>query len=245
MAHNLPTVLIVDDEEAICGLVFEDLAGEGYVCDVASNAEDVFAKLEMHNYDIALLDILLPDKSGMDILKTMHECYQMTTVIMLTAVKDIDTAVEAMRLGASDYITKPFTLNKLNTSVNAALKNRKPHRASSDTLSKTKDVNYSKDADAHASSKIDAIAYGVDARVDCFDFHSKIVTEETVKLARWFGLSEKEIEEWATARDELYSERNERIKAMLNKLKRNPMAQSMLGLTDFVYQFPELGGEQN
>lgn len=245
MAHNLPTVLIVDDEEAICGLVFEDLAGEGYVCDVASNAEDVFAKLETHNYDVALLDILLPDKSGMDILKTMHECYQMTTVIMMTAVKDIDTAVEAMKLGASDYITKPFTLDKLNTSVSAALKNRKPHRAVSDTVSKTKDVNYGKDADANSSSKIDAIAYGVDARVDYFDFHSKIVTEETVKLARWFGLPEKEIEEWATARDELYSERNERIKAMLSKLERNPVAQSMLGLTHLVYQFPELGGEQN
>lgn len=245
MARNLPAVLIVDDEEAICGLVCEDLAGEGYVCDFASNAGDAFAKLETHNYDVALLDIVLPEKSGMDILRTIHEHYQMTAVIMLTAVKDLDTAVEAMKLGALDYITKPFTLDKLNASVSTVLKNRKPHCVVSDTVSKIEGANYSKDTGDRSLSEINAIAYGVDAQVDYFDFHSKIVTKATVKLACWLGLPAREIEKWAAARDELYSERDRRIKSMLSKLERNLMAQVILGLTYPAYQFPEKGEEQN
>jgi DNA-binding response OmpR family regulator len=219
MAHNLPTVLIVDDEEAICDLVYEDLAGEGYVCDIASNAGDAFAKLETYNYDVALLDIVLPEKSGMDILKMIHECHQMTAVIMITAVKDLETAVEAMKLGAPDYITKPFTLDKLNASVSTVLSNGEPHCVVSDTVSKIEGVNYSKDADGRSLSEINAVACGVAAQVDYFDFHSKIVTKETVKLARWLGLPGKETEKWAAARDKLYSERDRRIKSMLSKLE--------------------------
>jgi len=219
MVRNLPTVLIVDDEEAICDLVREDLSEEGYACDIASNAGDACTKLETYNYDVALLDILLPEKSGMDILRTIHECYQMTAVIMMTAVKDLGAAVEAMKLGASDYITKPFTLDRLNASVSTVLKNRKQRGVVSDTVSKTKGVSYSRDAGDRSLSEINAIAYGVDAQVDYFDFHSKIVTVETAKLARWLGLPEGEIEEWTVARDKLCSERDRRIKSMLSKLE--------------------------
>ena len=67
------SVLIVDDEEAILDLVYEELAEEGFLCEVASNPNDALAKLETHNYDVALLDIVLPEKSGMDILKTIQE----------------------------------------------------------------------------------------------------------------------------------------------------------------------------
>lgn len=225
MVRNLPTVLIVDDDDAICSLVCEDLAEEGCVCDVASNAEDAFFKLGTCNYDVVLVDIVLPEKSGMDILKALNDCYQMTAAIMMTAVKDLDIAVEAMKLGASDYITKPFTLDRLNSSVSTVLKNRKPHCAVSDTVLKAEGVNYNKDADDHSLSEINAIACGVDAQVDYFDFHSKIVTEETAKLARWLGLPEGEIKEWTVARDELCSERDRRIKSMLSKLERNPTAQ--------------------
>jgi DNA-binding response OmpR family regulator len=219
MARNLPTVLVVDDEKTICDLVCEDLSEEGYVCDIASNAGDAFDKLKMYNYDVALLDILLPEKSGMDILRTIHECHQMTAVIMMTAVKDLGAAVEAMKLGASDYITKPFTLDRLNASVSTVLKNRKQRGAASDTVSKIEGVSYSRDADDRSLSEINAIAYGVDAQVDYFDFHSKIVTEETAKLARGLGLPEKEIEKWAVARDKHYSERDRRIKSMSSKLE--------------------------
>ncbi len=245
MVRKGPTVLIVDDEDAICDLVCDGLTEEGYVCNVASNADYALAKLEKYSFDVVLLDIKLPGMSGMDLLKTVGKCYQRTAIIMITAVNDLDTAVEAMKLGALDYIVKPFTLEKLNASIGIVLNNRKPLCAVYDTIPGMVDTDYAKNAKGRSLSEINAIAYGVDTQVDYFDFHSKIVTDKTVKLARWLDLPEKEINKWAVARDELYSERDRRIKSALSKLERNPLAQVMLGLTRSVCQFRKSGEEQN
>lgn len=242
MVRKRPEILIVDDEETILDLVCEELAEEGYLCEVASNADDALTKLKTHNYDVVLLDIILPEKSGMDILKIIKECYQTTAVVMMTAVKDLDTAVETMKLGASDYIIKPFTLNKLKVSLGTVLKNRKTHCAISATISETEGFNLRMDTN-RSLSEMNAIADGVSTQVDYFDFHSKIVTHKTITLARWLGLPEKEIEKWAVSRYLYYSERERRIESMLNKLERNPMAQAMLGLTRLLYQFPNSGEE--
>ncbi len=245
MVNKRPVILIIDDEEATCNLVCEELAEAGYVCDVALNADDTLAKLRTHNFDLALLDILLPNISGMDLLKMIRECYQTIAVVMMTGVNDLNTAVEAMKLGASDYIVKPFTLDKLIVSVDTALKNKKPPRAVYHTIPGIGDVDYGKNAKSRSLSEINAIAYGVDAQVDYFDFHSEVVTSKTVKLARQLGLPKREIKKWAVIRDQLYSERDRRIKSMLNKLERNMMAQEILGLTRSIYQFPKSSGGQN
>lgn len=244
MVSKRPVVLIVDDEEAIRDLIGEGLAKEGYACDAVSNADEALVKLKRHSFNMALLDIKLPGMSGMDLLKMIRKCYQMTAIVMITGVNDVNTAVEAMKLGASDYIVKPFTLDELIVSISIVLKNRKPHCTVSDTILNTGDPRYGKNANS-SLREINAIAFGVDARVDYFDFHSKIVTEKTVELARWLGLPRKEIEKWAVAQHELYSERDGRIKSMLNKLERSPMAQVVLGLTRPVYRFQEAGEEKN
>ncbi len=245
MVSRRPTVLIVDDEETICDLVCEELAGEGYDCDVASNADDALAKLKRQSFNLALLDIKLPGISGMDLLKTIQKCYQMTATVMITGVNDVNTAVEAMQLGASDYIVKPFTIDKLIASITTILKNWKPNYAVYDTIPGKGEAGYGKNAKSHSLSEINAIAYGVDAQVDYFDFHSRIVTDKTVELARWLGLPRREIKKWVVARDKLYSERDRRIKSTLSKLERSPIAQVMLGITRSVCQFPESSHKQN
>ena len=245
MVRQRPTVLIVDDEDAVCELICDGLDEEGYVCDVASNADDALAKLKKQGFDVALLDIKLPGMSGIDLLKTVENCYQTTAVVMITGVNDASTAVEAMKLGASDYIVKPFTLDKIIVSINAVLKNKKPPCAVYHTIPVMGDSDYGKNAKSRSLSEINAIAYGVDAQVDYFDFHSKIVTDKTVELARQLDLPGREIKKWVVARDQLYSERDRRIKSMLNKLERNIMAQAMLGFTRSIYQFPKSSGEQN
>ncbi len=245
MVRQRPVVLIVDDEKSVCDLVCEGLAEEGYVCDIASNADDALSKLKGQSFDVALLDIKLPGMSGIDLLKTVKKCYQMTAIIMITGVNEANTAVEAMKLGASDYVVKPFTLNKISASIAAALRNRKPHRTVYNKILGIGDTDYGKNVSDRSLSEINSIAYGVDAQVDSFDFHSKIVTGKTVKLARWLGLPGKEIEKWAAARDEIYAARERRIKSVLSKLERNPMAQVMLGLTGSVCELPESDEQQN
>ena len=88
-----PAILIVDDEETICDIICEELSAQGYVCDVALNAEDALVELKRRNFDVALLDIKLPGISGIGLLRTIEKCYQMTAIIMITAVKDVDAAV--------------------------------------------------------------------------------------------------------------------------------------------------------
>jgi YesN/AraC family two-component response regulator len=239
-----PVFLIVDDEEMMCDLIRDELDEQGYVCDVAPNADDALTKIEIHSYDVVLLDIMLPGMSGIDLLKIIEKYHQKTAIIMITAVDDLNTAVEAMKLGASDYIVKPFTLDKINASISTVLKNRELRCTVNNAVPYLEEEDYGKNADDRSLSEINAIADGVDAQVDRFDFHSEIVNKRTVGLARWLSIPEEEIKKWAIARDKLYSERDRRIKSALSKVERNPMAQVMLGLTHSVYH-SEYSEEQN
>ena len=245
MVGKGPVVLIVDDEEATCDLVCEELTEVGYVCDVASNADDALTKLKTNNFDLALLDIKLPGMSGMDLLKMIAKCYQMIKIVMMTGVYDLDTAVEAMKLGASDYIVKPFTCEKLIVSISAVLKNKKPPCEVYHTIPGIEDMDYGKNARSRSLGEMNAVAYGVDAEVDYFDFHSKTVTDRTVELARRLSLPRRAIKEWAATRDQLYSERDRRIKSTLNKFERNVMAQLVLGFTRSMCPFPKSSGGEN
>jgi ActR/RegA family two-component response regulator len=240
-----PAVLIIDDDEEICDLICEELAEKDFVCEVSFNAVDALAKLKKNSFDLALVDIILPGMSGIDLLKVVAKCYQMTAIVMITGVSDVNTAVEAMRLGASDYIIKPFNLDKLEASISTVLRNRNLQCKVYNTIPSFKDIEYDNSTESPSLSKINAIAFGVDAQVDYFDFHSKIVTDKTIELARRLGLPGVEIEKWAVARDKIYSERDKQIKSMLSKLEQNPIAQIMLGYTGSVCQFLESSNKQN
>jgi DNA-binding response OmpR family regulator len=242
---KIPTVLIVDDDQAICDFVGEILVEDGYACEIALNAHDALVKMRNQPFDIALLDIKLPDKSGIDLLETSQSFSQTTSTIMMTAVKDLNIVIQAMKMGASDYIVKPFTIEKLTASITAVLSNRKGHNSVSIQSEKVEDTNHGRNAVGQSLRTINAIAIGVDAQVDYFDFHSKIVTEKTVDLARRLSLPAKEIEKWEITRNKQYTERRGYISLMLGNLERNPLAQVMLGLTRSVNEFPKAGGEQN
>lgn len=241
---NNPMILVIDDDKAICDLVSEFLLDNGYTYDIASTVDEALIKLQNYYFDIALLDIKLPGKSGVEFLRTFQTFARNTEVVMMTGVNDLDVAVQSMKMGASDYIVKPFTINRLDTSISTVIRNKK-NLSSVSTTTRTLENNNSADMESGALNMIDAIACGVDAHVDYFDFHSKVVGEKTIDLARRFGLPENEIENWATARNEFYSGRNSYIKLLLSKLEQNPIAQVILGLTYPVIKFSESRGEQN
>ncbi|HEY4712044.1 MAG TPA: response regulator, partial [Dehalococcoidia bacterium] len=144
--HEIPTVLIVDDDQAICNFVGEVLAEDGYACEIALNAHDALVKMRNQPFDIALLDVRLPDQSGIELLETSQLFSQTTSTIMMTAVKDLDTVVQAMKMGASDYVVKPFTIEKLTASITGVLRNRKDHKLVSIQSAKVEDTNRSRNA---------------------------------------------------------------------------------------------------
>jgi DNA-binding response OmpR family regulator len=101
------------------------LEADGYACEAAADGKDALWKAFMKDFDLVLMDVKMPGISGMEALPQMVTNHPDTCVVMMTAVVDTETAVEAMKLGAYDYITKPFDLDDLGMRVEKALERRK------------------------------------------------------------------------------------------------------------------------
>jgi DNA-binding NtrC family response regulator len=114
-------ILIVDDEPVILNLLNKILQGEGHEVTPASNGEIAIDLLHSHTFDLILSDIKMEPVDGMQLLKKARQDSPDTGIIMLTAYGSVTTAVEAMKEGAFDYITKPFKLDELLLTVQRAL----------------------------------------------------------------------------------------------------------------------------
>lgn len=118
----MATILVVDDEMGIRELLSEILSDEGHVVDVAENAQAARDYRLRHAPDLVLLDIWMPDTDGVTLLKEWASQGQLTMpVIMMSGHATIDTAVEATKIGALDFLEKPITLQKLLKSVEHGL----------------------------------------------------------------------------------------------------------------------------
>jgi len=117
-------ILVVDDEESIRYTFDFFLAEEGYTVTCAANYEEGIALLQSKDVDLVFADIILPGKSGIDLLKEAREILPNVPVIMITGAPSVDNAAESMRIGAFDYIVKPVRQDALLRSVSIALKHK-------------------------------------------------------------------------------------------------------------------------
>lgn len=113
-------ILVVDDEENIRFAVSSILQSNGYTVNTASNGEDAFLELRKQTYDFVICDIRMPKMDGMELLRTLQHNKMDTTVITMSAYGTIDSAIEAIKAGAYDYITKPFKPDELLLTVKKA-----------------------------------------------------------------------------------------------------------------------------
>ncbi|GHT03322.1 acetoacetate metabolism regulatory protein AtoC [Planctomycetales bacterium] len=116
------TILLIDDHAAIRETLTEVLTDAGHSIVAAENQTHALAKLAERDFDLVLTDLMLPDGSGMEILAQSQKNSPTTPVVMITGHGSISNAVEATRLGAFDYLTKPVDLNKLRVTVRNALR---------------------------------------------------------------------------------------------------------------------------
>jgi two-component system response regulator AtoC len=114
-------ILIVDDEEYVRILLSELLQREGFSCDQAGNGKEALERLEQEQPTLILMDIRMPVLSGMEVFRIIREKWPQISVIMMTAFAGVDTAVEAMKLGAFNYISKPFNNSEILVNVKRAL----------------------------------------------------------------------------------------------------------------------------
>lgn len=121
-------ILVVDDEHLIRWSLEQNLKKQGYDVTVAGSGEDALRILQEETPDLVLLDIQLPGINGLEVLEKIKELEDDVLVIMVTALGVLETAVKAMRLGAHDYINKPFNLDELAIVIKKALETRELKR---------------------------------------------------------------------------------------------------------------------
>ena len=220
ISMDKPRVLIVDDEPAICDLIFEDLSQLGYLCEIASDGKCALQKMAKDGFDLTLLDIRLPEISGIELLKEITSRHN-SAVIMITAIDDVNTAVESMKLGALDYIVKPFNLDMLNSRISAALE-KKVRQAVKVNNNEAPNIS----REEKELREIDAIASGIEVKLDLNDKRSTTVTLKTIEIAREIGIPDERIIQWVGKR----AKTNKENLKLLKKFSQSAIAQAKMGM---------------
>ncbi|QBO58776.1 response regulator transcription factor [Chryseobacterium salivictor] len=117
-------ILLIEDERQLSKSILTYLKNEKYSCDLAENFETAQEKLELYEYDCILLDLTLPDGSGLQLLKQLKENKKSDGVIIISAKNSLDDKISGLQLGADDYLAKPFHLSELGARISAVIRRK-------------------------------------------------------------------------------------------------------------------------
>jgi DNA-binding response OmpR family regulator len=240
MTGEKHSILIIDDEQAICDLLLDELGEWGYECVTSHRGDDALTSMMRRRFDVALIDIKLPGLSGIELLEKMRVEGVPTAAIMITAMDDVDLAVQAMRLGASGYLVKPLDMTKLLHNVRVALDD---HEEKNERIPETAPTEPKEGTLTQELPRLNAIAFGLEVRHDFISGFSEVVTRETIEVARKLQISEEAIRKWEACRMLFDSEKKKRIESSFAKLKRSPL-RALLSNTRLPWEM-KLGGNLN
>jgi len=138
-------LLLIEDEQELANNIQTYLTGNNFVCEYALNVKSAIEKISTYDYDCILLDLMLPDGNGFEILKQLKRQNKTEGVIIISAKETLETRIEGLQLGADDYLTKPFHLSELLVRIQALIRRKKfkgnnvvaYNEIEIDTLSKT------------------------------------------------------------------------------------------------------------
>jgi len=172
-AQQMLNILIVEDEQAIANLIYVNLSDEGYHCTCAFDGKQGADFIEKENYDLILLDIMLPEIDGYELLEYVKPMG--TPVIFITAKGAVDDRIKGLKLGADDYLVKPFQIGELLARVEAVL--RRYGKSEKQVTFADVSINM----DSRQVMKADQI---VDLTVKEFDLLVELVRNKNVALYR-------------------------------------------------------------
>jgi len=132
MSPSLGRILVVDDEAPVREVLNEYFSSQGYTVDEASNGNDAIGMIGRHRPDLVLLDVRMPGIDGVEVLRRIRKLDDALTIIMVTANEDITLARETLKLGAFDYVAKPFDYDYLDRAVSAGMLKSGPGSADVD-----------------------------------------------------------------------------------------------------------------
>lgn len=117
-------ILLVEDEKALSKSICDYLVANNYICEIAETSKKAIEKISMYNYDCVLLDLMLPDGNGFDVLKGLKNQQKTEGVIITSAIDTLDKRIEGFNFGADDYLTKPFHLSELLVRIQALIRRK-------------------------------------------------------------------------------------------------------------------------
>jgi putative nucleotidyltransferase with HDIG domain len=190
-------ILVVDDEAVVREILVRKLTHLGYDCDVAEDGEAALRILSNRTYDLLVSDVMMPRMGGVALLKEARRLCPDIAVILVTSVVDLETAVDALKEGAYDYVTKPFSLEEVSLSAARALEKRRlvmENRNYQITLeeqvsSRTRQLKEALETLQHTyHSTLMALGTALDSRDADSDWHSLRVTLYALRIARQVGV---------------------------------------------------------
>lgn len=209
-------ILIVDDEDVITEILSSKLSDEGYICRTANSAEDAISILKNNNFHLVLSDIKMKNMDGIDLLKFIKNEYPDTAVIMVTGITDIDIAIDAMKIGAYDYLAKPLNLDEVIINVKNAIEKRRlvienkeyQNNLENKVFDQTREIRELLVKEKVYSSKLSdalneveetyhstlmALSMALDYRDNETEGHSQRVTAYSIVIAKEMNLSKDDI----------------------------------------------------
>ncbi len=188
-------ILVVDDEQAVREVLSEGLNDSGYRCDTARDGAEALGKVRANGFELVVSDIDMPEMDGIRLVQEIKKIRPDIEVIMVTGVLDVETAIQSMRLGASDYLTKPFNLAEVRITVERALEKQRLIRENRE---------YQRNLEARVEERtrelslsyrttLEALATALDTRDSETMGHSLRVAAYTVEIARRMAVVEPEL----------------------------------------------------
>lgn len=143
-------ILIIEDEKELAKSIAEYLSGETYLCEFASTFREAMDKIETFHYDCIILDIMLPDGNGLTILEELKQQNKQDGVIIVSAKNALDDKIIGLKMGADDYLTKPFHLSELMARIYSIIRRKQFNNSNIivqnelqiDLLAKTVSINH-------------------------------------------------------------------------------------------------------
>jgi len=189
-------ILIVDDEKVVRRVLHDKLTSMGYPCQEAGSAREAIERLKSDHFGLAILDIMMPGKSGAELLPEIKANYPDIAVVMATAVVDTSIAIQCMKNGAYDYVNKPFSLDEVAMTVERALEKRRlelENRGFQQHLEQ-KVTEQSQKIRSSYLNAIAALAYALEAKDWYTSGHSQRVAEISANIASAMGISQSGVE---------------------------------------------------
>jgi len=201
MSNSLPRILIVDDESEITEIL-ADLLSETYQCSKAGTAEQALMCLQDQEFELVISDITMPGMSGLDMIPHVKEISPNTVVVMISGMQTVESAIGALRLGAFDYLMKPFDLRQVEAVVKRALehyelivaKQRYENHLEELVEQRTVELDRALDSleDAYRST-LRALTAALETRDSETHGHSERVVSYSLRLGREYGLNRDEM----------------------------------------------------